>query len=50
MLFVFNGFKTLDQGCRVFLLVEFGCSRDFAVDSFEDCFADSAYLRFGGVD
>ena len=50
VLFVFNGFKPLDQGCRVFLLVEFGCSRDFAVDSFEDCFADSAYLRFGGVD
>ena len=50
VLFVFKGFKPLDQGCRVFLSVDFGCSRDFAVDSFEDCFADSAYLRFGGVD
>ena len=31
-------------------MVEFGCSRDFAVDSVEDFFADSAYLGFGGVD
>ena len=30
--------------------VEFGLSRDFLVDFFEDCFADSAYLGFGGVD
>ena len=33
----------------IFPLVEFGCSRNFAVDSVEDCFADSTYLRFGGV-
>ena len=33
---------TLDHGCCVFPLIEFGCSRDFAVDSVEDCFADSA--------
>ena len=33
----------------LFPLVEFGCSRDFAVDSVEDCFAYSAYLGFGGV-
>ena len=45
----FNGFKPLDHGCCIFPLVEFGCSRNFAVDSVEDCFADSTYLRFGGV-
>ena len=33
----------------LFPLVEFGCSRDFAVDSVEDCFAYTAYLGFGGV-
>ena len=49
ILFVLNGFKPLDHGCRVFPLVVFGCSRDFVVDSVEDCFADSAYLGFGGV-
>ena len=48
VLLVFNGFKLLDHGCCVFPLVEFGCSRDFAVDSVEDCLADSAYLGFGG--
>ena len=49
VLFVFNGFKPLDHGYCVFPLIEFGCSRDFAVDSVEDCFADSAYLGFVGV-
>ena len=49
ILFVLNGFKPLDHGCRVFPLVVFGCSRDFVVDSVEDCFADSVYLGFGGV-
>ena len=33
MLFVFYGFEPLDCGGGVFLLVEFGCSYDFAVDS-----------------
>ena len=32
-----------------FPVVEFGCCRDFDVDSVEDFFADSAYLGFGGV-
>ena len=50
VLFVFNGFKPFNHGCCVFLLVEFGCSCDFLVDFVEDCFADSAYLGFGGVD
>ena len=49
VLLVFNGFKPLDHGCYVFPLAEFGCSRDFVVDSVDDCFADSAYLGFGGV-
>ena len=42
MLFVFNSFKPLDHGGGVFPLVEFGCSRDFAVDSVEGYFADFA--------
>ena len=50
MLFVFNSFKPLDHGGGVFPLVEFGCSRDFAVDSVEGYFADSAYLGFSRVD
>ena len=50
VLFVFNGFKPFNHGCRVFPLVEFGCPRDFLVNFVEDCFADSAYLGFGGVD
>ena len=49
VLLVFNGFKPLDQWCCVFPLVEYGCSRDFAVGFVEDCFANSAYLGFGGV-
>ena len=40
--FVFNGLKPLDHRYRVSPLVEVGCSRDFFVDSVEDCFADSA--------
>ena len=47
--FVFNGLKPLDHRCRVSPLVELGCSRDFVVDSVEDCFADSANIGFGGV-
>ena len=50
MLFVFNSFKPLDHGGGVFPLVEFGCSRDFAVDSVEGYFADFAYLGFNRVD
>jgi len=50
VLFVFNSFKLLDHGGRVFPLVEFGWCCDFAVDSVEDFFADFAYLRFSGVD
>ena len=50
MLFVFNSFKPLDHGGGVFPLVEFGCSRDFAVGSVEGYFADSAYLGFSRVD
>ena len=50
MLFVFNSFKPFDHGGGVFLLVEFGCSRDFAVDSVEGYFADFAYLGFSRVD
>ena len=38
VLFVFNSFEPLDHGCGVFPLVEFGCSRDVAVDSVEDLF------------
>ena len=45
----FNGFEPLDHGRRVLPLVEFTCSCDFVVDPVEDCFADSAYLEFGGV-
>ena len=48
--FAFNGFKPLYHRCRVSPLVELGCSRDFVVDSVEDCFADSANIGFGGVD
>ena len=36
VLFLFNSFKQLDHGGRVFPLVEFGCFHDFAVDSVED--------------
>ena len=50
MLFVFNSFKPLDPEDGVFPLVEFGCSRDFAVDSVEGYFADFAYLGFSRVD
>ena len=46
MLFVFNSFKLLDHGGGVFPLVEFGCSRDFVVDSVEGYFADFAYFGF----
>ena len=48
VLFVFNGFEPFDHGCGIFPLVEFRCSRDLAVDSVEDFFADFAYLGFGG--
>ena len=48
--FVFNGFKPLDHRCRVSPPVELGCSRDFVVDSVEDCCADSTNLGFGEVD
>ena len=44
MLFVFNSFKPLNHGGGGFPLVEFGCTRDFAVDSVEGYFADFAYL------
>ena len=50
MLFVFNSFKPLNHGGGVFLLVEFGCSRDVAVDSVEGYFADFAYLGFSRID
>ena len=50
LLIVFNSFKPVDLGGGVFPLVEFGCSRDFAVDSVEGYFADFAYLRFSRVD
>ena len=50
VLFVFNSFKPLDHGGRVFPLVESGYSYDFAVYSLEDFFADFAYLGFSGVD
>ena len=42
-------FKPLYHRCRVSPLVEPGCSRDFVVDSVEDCFAESANIGFGGV-
>ena len=50
MLFVFNSFKPLYNGGGVFPLAEFGCSRDFAVDSVEGYVADFAYLGFSRVD
>ena len=50
MLFVFNSFKPLDHGGRVFPLVEFGCSRDFVVDSVEGYLADFAYFGFSRID
>ena len=37
---VLNFFKPVDHRCRVFPLVEIGCSLDFVVDSIEDVFAD----------
>ena len=42
--FVFNGFEPFDHGCGIFPLVEFRCSRDLAVDSVEDFFAEFADL------
>ena len=50
LLFVIDGLKPLDHGCRVFPLIEIGCSRDFAVDSVEDLFAYFAYFGFSWVD
>ena len=50
MLFVFKSFKPLDHGGGVFPLVEFGCSRDFVVDSVEGYLADFAYFGFSRVD
>ena len=44
MFFVFDSLKPLDHGGRVFPLIEFGCSRDVAVDSVEDLFAYFAYF------
>ena len=41
---VLDFFKPVDHRCRVFPLVEIGCSLDFVVDSIEDVFADFAYL------
>lgn len=50
VLFLFNIFKQLDHGGRVFPLVEFGCFHDFAVDSVEDFFAYFAYLGLSRID
>ena len=38
-MFVINDFEPFNQGCGVFPLVKFGCSRDLAVDSVEHFFA-----------
>ena len=50
VMFVFNSVKPLDHGSGVFPLVEFGCSRDFVVDSVEGYLADFAYFGFSRVD
>ena len=44
LVLVLDFFKPVDHRCRVFQLVEIGCSLDFVVDSIEDVFADFAYL------
>ena len=43
LVLVLDFFKPVDNRCRVFPLVEIGCSLDFVVDSIEDVFADFVF-------